>query len=194
MKTMSSSELAWAAGFFDGEGCSYKPKDKNFGRISISQKDKRVLERFQKAVDAGQIYNGSKRDQDFKYIVQGKTAKTVMDKLWPYLGEIKKSQWLRVTTGVEYPEEKVIPPNFGEISLKPRRSFRWYENPDILRAAYEKYGTLEAAASALGGAHKSTLAYWWKRHGFEKLPRGQNPSKTNREALKELADSIYGNK
>jgi len=66
----------------------------------------------------------------------------------------------------------------------------WYQNPDLLKAAHREYGTLEAAASALG-SHKSTLAYWWKRHGFEKLPRGPKTS-VNEEALRKLHKSVYG--
>jgi hypothetical protein len=47
-------ELAWAAGFYDGEGCiychHYGNKEKFVPRFSVSQNRKEPLFRFQKAV------------------------------------------------------------------------------------------------------------------------------------------------
>jgi transposase-like protein len=71
---------------------------------------------------------------------------------------------------------------------------KWYEDRNLLKAAYEQYGTLVGAAEALGGADPTTLSKWWRRHGLNKLPKGPraNTHPVNKEALEELHRSIYG--
>lgn len=68
---MSTHELAWAAGFFDGEGCVTLCK--GYARISITSTDLDMLERFRDAVGRGEIYDregyqnslGSKRQWQY---------------------------------------------------------------------------------------------------------------------------------
>ena len=69
---------------------------------------------------------------------------------------------------------------------------KWYRNPELLKAAYDEYGSLDAAARAIGGVHKSTLALAWRDLGLHKLPRGPVPSPGNEEALKKLYKTVYG--
>lgn len=52
---------------------------------------------------------------------------------------------------------------------------RWWTIPETLRDEYEAHGTLANAAAAHGG-HKSTLALWWKKHGFPPLKTGARPA------------------
>lgn len=69
---------------------------------------------------------------------------------------------------------------------------RWYHDPRLLKAAYERYGTFEEVANALGGADYTTLARWWKKHSLGPLPKGPKPQNVNTDALTELHEYVYG--
>lgn len=100
---MNKENLAWAAGFFDGEGCTSIKKKKsqiNFRAvvISMSQKDERVLNKWYKIFHFG-YYD----DVQTKYgpmwrwnTTTFEQAQYVMCLLWPWLGEVKKEQYERV--------------------------------------------------------------------------------------------------
>ena len=47
-------ELAWAAGFWDGEGCTYRSPRQWF--MEVNQTEVTTLERFMAAVGVGKIY------------------------------------------------------------------------------------------------------------------------------------------
>lgn len=75
-----------------------------------------------------------------------------------------------------------------------RKNPRWYDNPELLLAAKEEYGSLTAAAEAIGGVSSSALQKAWKRHGLPKLFAGRAPQgPTNQEALDRLYERVYGN-
>ena len=64
----------------------------------------------------------------------------------------------------------------------------------MLQEAYKEYGSFDAIADAIGGADRSTLARWWHHHGLPALSHGPDPKNaTNKEALKRLAQKVYGN-
>ena len=70
---------------------------------------------------------------------------------------------------------------------------KWYDNLEVLSAAYEEYGSMAAVAREVGGAHESTLQKAWQRMGGKKLPSGPAPRKPiNQEALDSLYRRIYG--
>lgn len=86
-------KLAWAAGFFDGEGHVSKPPYKSI-LISISQLHPEVLERFRDSVGCGLISRNGKgiyvyRTNGFERVQQ------VACCLWPFLGPIKRTQFLK---------------------------------------------------------------------------------------------------
>jgi hypothetical protein len=106
---MNTHELAWAAGFFDGEGHAgfhRRPRITQTGGrqtysaivLDIRQTDRRVLERFQNAIGLGRIYGPYNSNNPnakpfyafslakFEY-VQAATAK-----LWRWLSPVKKQQ------------------------------------------------------------------------------------------------------
>lgn len=104
---MSEIELAWAAGFFDGEGstsCSPKIiKGRNylFLCMQLSQVGElmpETLQRFRDAVGIGKIYGPyqpatSTRQPVWKWQVQAESdVKAVVEKLKPYLSEVKVAQ------------------------------------------------------------------------------------------------------
>ena len=92
------TDLAWAAGFFDGEGSTYTaPANNNSSsiRIGISQNDPEVLERFAEAVGVGRItgphpYGTNPR---WNYQTGGlANVQYVLGQLWPWLGKVKLEQ------------------------------------------------------------------------------------------------------
>jgi hypothetical protein len=101
--------LAWAAGFFDGEGCTTLQKTKAGGKypvIAVVQKDPQLLEKFNQAIgDIGKIYvrkNGVHTLRIFSYT----KVKIAIDLLWPWLGEVKKAQAKRVFSQSNYKKKK----------------------------------------------------------------------------------------
>lgn len=99
-------ELAWAAGFFDGEGnCRKKtpyrrdPQAKQIPLLSISQTDRRVLDRFKAAVfGVGKVYGPYRpktpRSRPYWSYTTSNfgAALAVVAALWPFLGEVKRQQ------------------------------------------------------------------------------------------------------
>lgn len=100
---MLELELAWAAGFFDGEGSTCNGNAPN-GRLQLQmqvvQVDRRPLDRFLAAVEAGTIYGPYQPRQahwqpKYRWIVRGIEEVTgVAAKLFPYLSEPKQEQML----------------------------------------------------------------------------------------------------
>jgi len=103
--TRDQIELAWAAGFYDGEGSiSCTSNNGNpFTRVQLSIGQKNdgdaiatVLTRFQKAVGVGKIYRktriGREIDQHQYIVCDKKGVQKVIHALWPYLSPVKKRQ------------------------------------------------------------------------------------------------------
>lgn len=103
----SNEELAWCAGFFDGEGSTSILKAQRdqyaYIRMSISQKYPELLEKFKGIVGAGSIYKAKKREIYSWDCYKQDEVLRVLELLWPYLGETKKNQAIickgRVTKG-----------------------------------------------------------------------------------------------
>lgn len=98
------TELAWAAGFFDGEGSTCLSR--NVPRIQVSQNELEPLQRFANAVGVGKITkrwrtNGFKDRWNYMYYASGGNCTQVIRKLWPYLSSIKRSQALRAYARIE---------------------------------------------------------------------------------------------
>jgi hypothetical protein len=90
---MTEIEWAWAAGFFDGEGhCSFT------GRhliLTISQVDRRPLDRFRAAVGDFGTIGGPYRLEKFPYYsfrAGVREVDIIIDLLWAYLSEPKREQ------------------------------------------------------------------------------------------------------
>lgn len=95
-------EIAWAAGFFDGEGSTYA--NRNTPRVAIGHVDRRPLDRFLAAVGVGSVtgpydHNTKKNPKwrpHYTYQAYGDKAIKVLDALWPYLSAPKREQAERV--------------------------------------------------------------------------------------------------
>lgn len=92
----SETELAWAAGFFDGEGTTSVLKTQRdkyaYLRMSVSQKQRECLERFLNIVQKGKIYKGNTREIHSWDCYKKDDVEDVLTYLWPYLSQIKKEQ------------------------------------------------------------------------------------------------------
>lgn len=100
------NELAWAAGFFDGEGSTFVCRRNRYVAVGISQSDvygpPAVLVRFQRAVGGIGILNGPIRvktpagdDAESKWIYNAfghEMAQAVLVQIWPWLGSVKREQ------------------------------------------------------------------------------------------------------
>lgn len=96
---MNREELAWAAGFFDGEGCFNAPMQKARGRHSlqatVSQVHTETLERFREAVGFGVIYGPIQRTVRPIWtwkVGSYEQVQMLMCVLWPWLSPPKKPQ------------------------------------------------------------------------------------------------------
>lgn len=102
---MDREKLAWAAGFFDGEGCfSYKLRHRSDGaldrsiQVRITQADGDVLYGFAEAVGLGRVYGPYPRpkanwSQMWQYAAYGfEQAQAIIAMLWPWLGAVKRKQ------------------------------------------------------------------------------------------------------
>lgn len=92
-----SEDLAWAAGFFDGEGC-ISTNGKGIVRIQVTQNRIEPLLRFREIVQVGSIQK-PRGNGVMDWTVAGKKAKLVLHELWPYLSLPKREQAVRVVRG-----------------------------------------------------------------------------------------------
>jgi hypothetical protein len=101
-------ELAWAAGFFDGEGSTsmivVKPeRGKTEGYkhpiMRISQVGRETLERFEAAVGVGHITGPYDTKAQPQYVWQAGSVDPswmAAQVLWPYLSRPKREQFARI--------------------------------------------------------------------------------------------------
>jgi hypothetical protein len=101
------AERAWAAGFFDGEGCCSLRRSKGSLHISITigQADPEVLEHFCSVVGAGAVTGPYESERGHRDIWHYQCADlgavlTVLGAIWPWLGSVKREQARRSV--VEY--------------------------------------------------------------------------------------------
>ena len=101
-------ELAWAAGFYDGEGSSFaKRHGKGEGKtagITIGQTDPEVLERFCRAVRMGKVigpygpYGSGGKPMYYVRIGSHWQVQHIAAALWQWLGTEKKNQFVAALT------------------------------------------------------------------------------------------------
>ena len=99
---MQQTELAWAAGLFDGEGSTYSTNARYpLVRVCVTQNDREVLDRFIEALGVSRVYGPylaeSKKRFGSKpyFMVQIQKQEHVaraLYLLWPFLGTLKRRQ------------------------------------------------------------------------------------------------------
>lgn len=120
-------ELAWAAGFFDGEGnVSYLVKRKSEPKLTLTvvQVGTTCLKRFRQAVGSKrEFYNYNPTGPYAGHIQQRFTLQNfeeiqiTMIRLWPYLSRPKKDQYIEKVREylLQVKEKKKINPRFGKM-------------------------------------------------------------------------------
>lgn len=92
-------KYSWCAGFFDGEGTTTTTKamrDKyNYIKMTITQKDKEVLERFERIVGKGKTYFCKSKNVYSWNCYKKEDVVEVIKLLWEYLGTQKREQILK---------------------------------------------------------------------------------------------------
>ena len=102
---LNNEELAWAAGFVDGEGhfglhlSGRSITARKYGVISlnIAQKDRQVLDKFQEIVGLGKVYgpysHGKKPTKYFGYFIHNfEHTQAAIGYLWKWLSPVKREQ------------------------------------------------------------------------------------------------------
>lgn len=97
----SETELAWAAGFFDGEGCTVCANTDRGCRslqVAVGQVNRDNLRRFHAAI-GGLGHLGPPRQHRpgrpiSRVAIYGSEARLALSRIWPYLGQEKQNQAL----------------------------------------------------------------------------------------------------
>lgn len=113
---MNREELAWAAGFFDGEGCSWVDRpNKNQGynrghlRLKIQQVEKDTLMRFQKALNGlGTVrgpygpYKNSKSQPIHEWAADNfEHVQAAIAMMWTFLSPPKREQYIKAVSSIQ---------------------------------------------------------------------------------------------
>lgn len=96
-----ATDIAWAAGLFEGEGCIFimDPKGYVYGRASMEQNDIDVISRFHEIVGCGTLVKRQKkrnlaRQESWIWYASSKSDfKQAMELLEPYFG-VRRTQRL----------------------------------------------------------------------------------------------------
>jgi hypothetical protein len=96
---MDRHELAWAAGFFDGEGWANRVGRGVQSRINQSDNDRvpDVLTHFQRVIGCGRIHGPMREEgrQDLYYwdATSRDDVQAVAEAIWPWLGDVKRAEF-----------------------------------------------------------------------------------------------------
>ena len=116
VSVVCNTDIAWAAGFFDGEGTTSLLKAQrdtySYIRMGVSQKLHECLDKFHSIVQHGKIYSSNTRDIRSWNCYKHDDVIDVLNLLWPYLSTIKKQQALetldKVTNNKKVSNERRI--------------------------------------------------------------------------------------
>ncbi len=139
--SMNDTDRAWAAGFWDGEGCvslthrAYGYSSNPIPRIvlQIAQVDRRVLDKFQRIMGYGNVlgpYKPKTKNSSPYYVwrVEGnKNLQPIFELLAPYLSEAKTEQMQRALDARRYWEETATCQLGHRLSKSDKGNWRCFE-------------------------------------------------------------------
>jgi hypothetical protein len=142
--TTDTHELAWAAGFFDGEGSTFlstQAERRKVISMAIGQTSREPLDRFDKATSnigaVGGPYTPKRAGHTpwYHWRTGGlENCQLVMDMLWPWLCSIKREQWDIAKQGLlEYKEEQRQKQIENRLTREYRRKLNEDELDQVLR-------------------------------------------------------------
>lgn len=150
MTTINTHELAWAAGFFDGEGHIRTTTPAKFKQLvaTIGHTDLELLRRFQKAVlGLGNITGPYIRDSQYKNVYSWRTSnfehgQAIISLLWKFLGNYRKEQALQALE--EMKEDFKLPrmstKDRAQLALVSRECNRHWATGCIRDSVIQLYG------------------------------------------------------
>jgi hypothetical protein len=133
-------ELAWAAGFFDAEGCFTYTESGLYASVAMAQTIREPLDRFRESVGAGTVtgpYDTRRptrpsKQAQYQFHAYGVSrVRQIAELLWPHLGSIKRCQALRVLARaaedhpIAAPTPEPIPPNGSPYQPPVREHLAW---------------------------------------------------------------------
>lgn len=146
---MDRHELAWAAGFFDGEGWANRSGRGVQSRINQSDSDgvPAALLRFQRAVDCGRLHGPVREEgrQDLYYwdATSRDDVRAVAHAIWPWLGSVKRAEFAAALGRVPVRAEEQLPrtellawagglyDGEGCASVSPHRTHKGHVSPEV---------------------------------------------------------------
>lgn len=93
--TPTTYDLIWAAGIYEGEGsvdCRDGYKDQSF-RMTVTQKDPWILNRFQQLFGGSLVRNGRGY---YRWILCGRMGRELIFRFYPWLSPRRKAQAIRM--------------------------------------------------------------------------------------------------
>lgn len=104
----SVTDIAWAAGLFEGEGCIHNRASHSIA-VSINMTDKDVLEKLS-GIYGGKITDLKVRQEHWKpswiWYLYGANAKDFLNDIMPYLGERRKARANEAIARFSFMQEK----------------------------------------------------------------------------------------
>jgi hypothetical protein len=108
---INTNDIAWCAGFFDGEGTTFTSSGTNsYIVLSITQNDPAVLEKFSKTTGMGKIYGPYPRPNGNPFytykLERWADVQYVVALMWKFLGDIKRKQAISALSRAIKPHPK----------------------------------------------------------------------------------------
>lgn len=113
MISINRTDLAWAAGLFEGEGCislnrPNKSKNSAYPTMAIGMTDKEPLEKFRQAISVGSLKGPYKKSGPRKDVWEWRAhglekVEQVLALFWPYLSPRRKKRAAEVIRETRYP-------------------------------------------------------------------------------------------
>jgi hypothetical protein len=146
---MDRHALAWAAGFFDGEGWANRSRRGVQSRINQSDNDAvpEVLLRFRRVVGRGRIHGPvrqvGRKDLYYWDVSSRCDVDAVARGIWPWLGDVKRGEFIATLGPVSMPEDEAVPraellawagglyDGEGSASLTPHRTHQGHFSPEV---------------------------------------------------------------
>lgn len=94
-----TTDLAWAVGLFEGEGCVAALPNERI-RLIVTNTDRDTLERFEGVVHCGHIIPQTEREgwkSQWQWVLYTQDEVTMLlDDMWPLLGERRRARALEL--------------------------------------------------------------------------------------------------
>jgi hypothetical protein len=106
---MTPTQIAWAAGLFEGEGCmTYRDKEHKHPYLKINMTDFDIVERFQQLVGCGSLtfVDKTKENPKWKHQLLWRTTnkldvRRILNLLLPYFGDRRAHKALDILDQLE---------------------------------------------------------------------------------------------